>query len=103
MANTTGAPELTTMRVTITSINQAVMEAPIIHIDGAHSIVGHDQIIKINLFQDRLLSGVTLEGETPVERVVCARLVMSLAVAKQLADWLAKNMAGVVVPTEQSE
>ncbi len=81
--------------VEISRTTDATMEAPVIQFDGAHAIAAIGGLVKFNLFQDRLLTKPSPDG-VPVERVVCARLVMTPAVLKQLADWLSEHASDLV-------
>lgn len=79
--------------VHITKSDQAVHVAPVIYADGAQNFAGNDQVVKFNLFQDRL---VGIDGDhagIPIERVVCARLVMSPLTFKAFVEWAQKNYA----------
>jgi hypothetical protein len=86
---TGGASGPITRELRITETTQAMHEAPVIQIDGAQSFGVIAGLVKFNCFQDRLISGAG-DG-LPVERIVCARMVMTPVVVKQLADWLSKN------------
>jgi hypothetical protein len=61
--------------------------------DGAQGIVSNDQIVKINLFQDRLVGEGGTRPSVPLDRVICARLVMTPQVFKELTIWLSKYAA----------
>ena len=67
---------------------QAVHEAPVILADGAVGLIADDHLVKFNLYQDRIVIGSSASLDQPVERVICARLVMSRSVFAQLAEWL---------------
>lgn len=87
------------LEIKIEKLDQALHTAPVIYVDGAHAFAGNDQAVRFNFFQDKLLSGeISLQG-VPVERVVCARIVMAPAVFKQLVLWLNQN-ASMMFPPE---
>jgi hypothetical protein len=75
--------------VEISRTDEALREAPVIYIDGAQAFIASDQFVKFNLIQDLLVGGTGPTPATPLERVVCARLVMSPMVFRQLATWVA--------------
>jgi hypothetical protein len=74
---------------------QAVSEAPVIQVDGAQLFVLTPEMVKFNLYQDRLTGEPTDPTLPPIQRVVCARLVMTPVIAKQLADWLQSNTSHI--------
>lgn len=76
---------------------QAILEAPVIQVDGAQLFVLTPEIVKFNLYQDRLTGEPTDNSLPPIQRVVCARLVMTPVVAKQLADWLHSNTSRITI------
>lgn len=76
---------------TIATTTEAILEAPVIYLDGAQTFAASDHVVKFNLFQDRLVARPQGSAEPPVERVICARLAMSPVTFVQLANWLAQN------------
>jgi hypothetical protein len=77
--------------VDISTIDHALHQAPVIHVDGAAGFVANNEVVKFNLVQDRLVSAPNSDREIPIERVVCARLVMSPSVFKSLVEWVRAN------------
>lgn len=63
--------------------DEAISDAPVIFIDGAQTIAANDHVVRFNLFQDRATSDAK-----KLQRVVCARLVMSHSTFQSLTDWL---------------
>lgn len=86
----------------IKEMDTALHQAPTIHVDGAQSIIANEYVVKFNLFQDRLVGSAGKDSQVPIERVICARLVMSPVVFKQIADWMGKYTLTMFPPTEGS-
>ena len=77
----------------LSHISPAVMEAPVVIVDGVQGLAAGGQIVKFNLFQDRMISD---PGSVEFERVVCLRLVMSQDVFIQLANWMKSTADGLI-------
>jgi hypothetical protein len=75
----------------VETVLEAVLEAPFIYMDGAANFAANAQIVKFNLFQDRVITRPPGSDQPPIERVVCARLAMSPLTLLQLAQWLGTN------------
>ncbi len=88
----------------IKTIHNAVSSAPVIHIDGAQSFLAAGGLVKFNLVEDLLMSGLPSgpPGE-PFNRTICARLVMTTEVFLQLATWLQEKAAKLAQPSGQPE
>jgi hypothetical protein len=83
------APQvLREVQITIDTVDAAIHQAPVIFLDGAEMMVTSPQIAKFNLYQDRITSSGAGAAGKPVERVVCARLVMTRETLHQLSTWL---------------
>lgn len=74
------------------SIDQSLHEAPVIFIDGATAYSTLGDTVRFNLIQDRLV-WTGQPDQAPMQRVVCARLVMTKEAAHQLAKWLVEAQA----------
>ena len=56
MATPPEKTETQLLEIEITQIEQALDEAPVMFVDGAHGLAVTGNIVRINLFQDKLLS-----------------------------------------------
>lgn len=83
-----------TFEFKIEKIDQALHTAPVIHVDGATAFIANDSMVRFNLIQDRATASTDVQ-QPPIERVVCARLVMSPLVFFQLVQWLSENADGL--------
>lgn len=84
---------------TIERTDPALHEAPVIFVDGAGTFLANSQTVKFNFFQDR---AVAKEDSTaiPIERVVCARLVMSPQVFQEFVAWINNTASRYFVAQE---
>lgn len=82
--------------------DQALHDAPVIFVDGAQTLIASDQLVKFNLYQDRLIGHAGEQPEVSLERVICARIVMTPAVFKQFVDWV-KRTADDVLQTPEDQ
>jgi hypothetical protein len=87
MAAESDGPTPQTLPMRPVDVDHAIHDAPVIHVDGALGLAYNDQVVKLNLYQDRLVG----LGDRPIQRVICARLVMSPFVFHQLLQWMQNN------------
>lgn len=80
-------PKTVNLKIKPEDADQALLEAPVIFIDGAQGMAYTEHLVKLNLFQDRLVA----VGDKPIERVICARLVIPRNVFHSILKWMAQN------------
>ncbi|MDF1625634.1 MAG: hypothetical protein P1U84_05055 [Parvibaculaceae bacterium] len=83
------------------SVDQAFAEAPVLFVDGIHGLLVNEETVRFNFVQDRAFSTASTD-DTPVGRVVCARIVMSKTTFLNIADWMA-NQVAVTRPEAEGE
>lgn len=82
-------------------VEQALMTAPVIYIDGVQGFSANPQLVKLNLYQDRMTSGPGVDF--PFKRIIEARLVISTANFLAIADWLSERAADVRKAMSETE
>ena len=86
-------PVATPVQFEITRTDAALHNAPVIYVDGAQTFIANEHMVKFNLIQDRLVGSAGVDPSMPLERVVCARLVMTSVAFLSLADWMGQQAA----------
>lgn len=64
--------------------------APTIYMDGLEGFVFNDAVVKMNAFEDVILRAI--DGQTTIQRRVCAHLVIPHRVLDQIHDWIGQNI-----------
>lgn len=70
-------------------------EAPTMFVDGASGMVVSDEIVRLNFFQDNLLSADDNHESLRAQRRICARIVLTPATFVKVAKWWAEAAAEV--------
>lgn len=72
----------------VKEIDNALHNAPEIFIDGAQGLAVSETLVKINFYQDRMLSVMSGEDEDTIRRTVCLRMVLTHRSLVELYQWL---------------
>ncbi len=78
----------------IKEVDNALHDAPEIFVDGAQGLAVSETLVKINFYQDRMLSVMSEEDKDTVRRTVCIRMVLTHRSLVELYQWLTPASIG---------
>lgn len=72
----------------IKEVDQALNVAPEIFVDGAQGLSVSEGVVRINFYQDKMLTVMSDEDKDVVRRTICLRMVLTHKTLIQFYQWL---------------